>query len=216
MRPYVIRQGDYLTKLAHQRGFDADTVWNDPKNQSIRERRTEPNLLHPGDVLWIPESEQHRRLSIKAGSTNRYAAVVPKVPVELRLEIGREPIVDEPYEILGLGPDPVRGKTDEHGTLAARVPVHVREIEVRLLERNRTLRLRVGDLDPVDTVSGLKKRLAHLGFYQPTSVGVENEVAADGDALVGALRAFQASQNLETTGKLDDETRKALLAEHGS
>ena len=41
MRPYVIRQGDYITKLAHQRGFDADAIWNDPKNQSLRERRTE-------------------------------------------------------------------------------------------------------------------------------------------------------------------------------
>lgn len=216
MRPYVIRQGDYLTKLAHQRGFDADAIWNDPKNQSLRERRTEPNLLHPGDVLWIPDGEQHRRLSIKAGSTNRYAAVVPKMPVQLKLEVGREPLVDEPYEILGLGPDPVRGATDEHGALSARVPVDVREIEVRLTNKNRTLRLRVGDLDPVDTVSGLKKRLTHLGFYQPTSVGVENADAADGDALVGALRAFQSSQELEPTGKLDEDTRKALLAVHGS
>ncbi len=27
MKPYVVRQGDYLAKIAHQLGFDPDVVW---------------------------------------------------------------------------------------------------------------------------------------------------------------------------------------------
>ena len=54
---YVIRQGDYLAKLAHRFGFDAGTVWGDPRNSELRSLRGDPNVLHPGDVLWIPEDE---------------------------------------------------------------------------------------------------------------------------------------------------------------
>lgn len=70
-------------------------------------------------------------------------------------------------------------------------------------------------MDPVDTLSGLKKRLTHLGFYQPSRV-VENDDVADGDALIAALKAFQSHRGLEPTGKLDLDTEKALTGEHGS
>jgi hypothetical protein len=215
MRPYIVRQGDYVTKLGHTMGFDAKTVWNHPKNKDLKERRVEMDMLHPGDLLWIPEPE-YRRLSLKAKSTNRYAAAIPKKPVSVRLEVGREPLKKEPYVMLGVGPDPVEGASDDNGWIKTEVEVHTREIEVILPKRGRTLRVRVGDLDPIDTVSGLRKRLFHLGFYQPTRVGVENQDATDGDALVAALKSFQSSKKLPATGKLDDDTRKALIAAHGS
>jgi hypothetical protein len=31
MQPYVVRQGDYLVKLAWVHGFDAEEVWADEK-----------------------------------------------------------------------------------------------------------------------------------------------------------------------------------------
>ncbi len=55
MKPYIVRQGDFLMKIAHAQGFDADVVWSDPKNEGL-ERTRDPNLLHPGDLLWVPES----------------------------------------------------------------------------------------------------------------------------------------------------------------
>jgi hypothetical protein len=216
VRPYIIRQGDYLTKLGHTMGFEPQAIWGHAKNAKLRERRPEPDMLHPGDLLWVPDAPELRRLSIKGGATNRYAAHIPKKPVELRLQIGGEVLAKEPYLILGLGPEPIEGATDENGWLKTTVDVHVREIEVILTERARTLRLRIGDLDPVDTLAGLRKRLLHLGFYQPTKVGVENQDATDGDALVAALKAFQASEELPANGKLDDATWSALERAHGS
>ncbi|MBL9025498.1 MAG: peptidoglycan-binding protein [Myxococcales bacterium] len=214
MRPYVIRQGDYLTKLAHTMGFDPDTIWNHAKNEQIRKKRPNKDLLHPGDILWVPDEAEHRRLLIRAGSDNRYVARVPGVYVAVKVTIGGEPLVKEPFRILGLG-EPIEGETDDKGYIRAGVPVHVREIEVYLPSLDRTLRLRVGDLDPVDTVSGIKKRLMHLGYYQPTRVGVEN-AAADGDALVSALKTFQSDRGLTPNGKLDESTAKALTGDHGS
>ncbi len=54
MQPYVIRQGDFLLKLAHKFGFDADSVWSDPSNSALRTLRSDPNILSPGDILYIP------------------------------------------------------------------------------------------------------------------------------------------------------------------
>jgi len=216
MRPYVIRQGDYITKLGHTMGFDPSAIWSHPKNAALRERRPDPDMLHPGDLLWVPDAPELRRLAVRAGVTNRYAAQIPKKSVELRLQVGGAVLAKEPYVILGLGPDPIEGETDGLGWLKTRVDVNVREIEVLLPAKARTLRLRIGDLDPVDTLAGLRKRLLHLGFYQPTKVGAENQDATDGDALVAALKAFQASESLPSNGKLDDATKSALERAHGS
>ncbi|NUP05917.1 MAG: hypothetical protein HOW73_07655 [Polyangiaceae bacterium] len=216
MRPYVVRQGDYLTKLAHTMGFDPDAIWNHPKNKDLRDRRPDRDTLHPGDLLWIPNAPEHRRLTVRSGATNRYAARIPKKPLSVRIQIGGEALPKEPYAILGLGPDPVVGETDEAGWIKSTVDVQVREVEVILTRKNRTLRVRVGDLDPLMTVSGLKQRLLHLGFYRPGRIGGENQEAVEDDALIAALKAFQGARSLPATGKMDDETRKALTQAHGS
>ncbi len=55
MQPYVIRQGDHLAHLAHKFGFDPQAVWQDGSNDELREARPDPNILCPGDVLYIPD-----------------------------------------------------------------------------------------------------------------------------------------------------------------
>src|SRR5512139_116976 len=178
LKPYIISQGDYLTKIAHMRGFNAESAWNDAANDELRKKRTSMNMLQPGDIVDIPD-QPRPRLPISGGVVNQYIARIPKMPVNVRLQVGGQILVKEPYVIRGLGPDPVHGETDEHGYVTARVRVHVREIEVELPKRKRTLRVRVGNMDPINELSGLQKRLTHLGFYLPTKMGSENFDALD-------------------------------------
>ena len=51
MKPYVIKQGDYLLKVAHLRGFDPDAVWSDPKNEPPDELRETQLMLRRLGVL---------------------------------------------------------------------------------------------------------------------------------------------------------------------
>lgn len=215
LKPYIVRQGDYFTKLAHTRGFDADKIWNDPKNEDLKKKRASMDTLEPGDIVWIPD-EPRPRLPVHGGIVNHYIARIPKVPVNLRLQVGGKILDKEPYVIRGLGPKPIEGATDDKGFLSTAVHVNVREIEVFLPDRNRTLRVRVGDMDPINELSGLQKRLTHLGFYVPTKTGTENFDALDPHQIISALRAFQAAKKIAVTGKLDDDTRKALIAASGS
>jgi len=211
MTPYVVRQGDYLAKLAFVRGFDADEVWNDPKNQALRDLRKNPNILHPGDVLYLPAATQ-QWLPLQKGTTNQYTAKVPRVTVRLGFKNEEGPMANEPYVVEGLVPRQ-EGSTDGGGMLTLRVPLHVREVSVVLTKHDVEYPVRIGDMDPIDEASGLRKRLQHLGYRVDDSERSEDEaMEADGRAIA----TFQRAQGMVPTGDLDDATKAALVDAHGS
>src|SRR5688572_23264483 len=87
MRPYVVRQGDYLTQLAHRRGFSVEDVWNDPANDALRQKRSSPEILQPGDILHLPERrEGWNPRSLTIGGENRFTAKIPAVQIKLVLQ----------------------------------------------------------------------------------------------------------------------------------
>ncbi len=55
-RPHIVRPGEFLALLASRYGFDADDVWNDDKNKSLLKAGRNPNILQPGDVVYLPET----------------------------------------------------------------------------------------------------------------------------------------------------------------
>lgn len=208
MVPYVIRQGDYFDKLAFTLGFDAGEVWEHPKNEALRGLRKDPNVLAPGDIVFVPAAKKPG-LPLRKGQTNKYVAKVPKVEVTLAFVDEDGPLKDEPCEVLG-GAKGTEPKTDGEGKLTLRVAVTVREAEVRFPSRHLSFHVNVGDMDPHDEASGVKKRLQNLGFY------VEGAWADDEAALAGAIASFQGANGIEATGALDDATRDALKGKHGT
>src|SRR4051794_28495193 len=85
MRPYIVRQGDYLTKLARALGSDADGVWGHEQNRALREQRPTPDILHPGDVLHVPAPALATGPAISPHPHTRYRARVPAVEIKIRL-----------------------------------------------------------------------------------------------------------------------------------
>jgi hypothetical protein len=217
MKPYVIKQGDYLKKLAFRMGFDADEVWNDPKNSELKEKRKDGDILAPGDILYVPE-KPGKKLSFKKGADNAYKAKLPKLSVKVALA-GPDgaPLKDEPYVIAGLGDEDVAGSTDGEGNVIFEAAVSVRAVKLTLTKRKQTFQVLVGDLDPVDEPSGARMRLSHLGLYGGSYAdGPEPYASRDEAQLAAAITAFQKKQGLPATGKLDDATKAALVAAHGS
>lgn len=212
MKPYVIKHGDYLLKVAHLLGFDADEVWN--ANAELKALRKDPSLLKAGDVLFVPD-ELKPKLRLNKEETNAFVARVPAVKLALHVAEEGEPLKNEKYVIEGLGDESER-VTDGEGKLELTVPVHVREVIVRFVKTGKRMKLAVGELDPPDTPSGARMRLTSLGFYGAKLTGKDQYVVHDEEALAQAVRAFQASKDLPVTGELDAATRDALVAEHGS
>lgn len=219
MRPYVIRQGDHLLGLAARFNFDADEVWNSDDNRNLREHRATPNVLLPGDILYIPEPEPEPRATIESHTTNRYTARSVGVPIRVVLRHGGEVLANEACVVTSLTPS-FATQTDGEGLLELEVPHHLDVVRVRVPARHLELALRVGHLNPISEPSGVRARLENLGFLLPQRrLGADRSSAHNEDAerirLSRALAFFQLSRELEPTGNLDDETRDALLAAHG-
>ena len=211
MAPYVVRQGDYLAKIAFVHGFDADEVWNDPKNEGLKRLRRDHRLLAPGDLVYLPVKKKEG-LPLQKGTTNRYVAKVPKVEVVVVFQDDDKPLADEPYVIEGLGA-PQEGTTDSSGKIAIDVPLLAREGRVVFTKRNIAFPLLVGDMDPIDEATGVRKRLQHLGHMPPPGDPSET----DQDELDRAsIAAFQEARGLPVTGAADEATKAELVKVHGA
>jgi hypothetical protein len=56
---HVIEQGEHLSHLAAQYGFrDYLTIWDHPNNAALKDKRQNPNVLFPGDSVFIPDKEK--------------------------------------------------------------------------------------------------------------------------------------------------------------
>lgn len=202
MVPYLIRQGDYVAALGARLGFDARSVWLHERNAVLRAKRGSPNILAPGDVLYIPEA-RHKPAPLLAHTANCYRASVPKARIVVGLR-GRGAdwhVANEPYELRGLGGEVIHGTTDAEGRLVLSLPIHIACVDVTFPRLGVRMPLQVGHLDPVDTISGVEQRLEHLGY--------------DARNLPEALRAFQRDMQLPETGAVDAATTAALASKHG-
>jgi hypothetical protein len=205
MTPYVVKQGDYLTQLAHDLGFDKDAVWNDEKNAELKAKRPNPDILYPGDILYVPDKPPEPS-PMAQGTSNGYSADVPTVKVTLVLG-GEQPLANQPCEVDGL-PSTSSGSTDGNGEIAFDVPVNVREFTITFTQVEYAYRVLVANIDPATEESGIRTRLWNLGFYRRAAD------PEDADAFSAAVSAFQQQHNLPVTGAVDDATREAIASEH--
>ncbi len=225
-RDYVVRQGDYLTRIAALQGFDAKAVWMHAENEALRRRRDNPDVLAPGDILRIPDEPRRGGPRFTSGDTRRYRAEVPVVKVQIRLSGVGTAIEGEPWVVEGASRDPIHGTTDATGVVAFEVPVTVTQCVLFLPARRISYPLAIGHLDPIDTESGVAQRLEHLGYLAPPLRAVLERgplgAAAHRpsipepaeDALPRAIEALQRARQIPVTGVADEATLDALAVAH--
>lgn len=188
MEPYVIRQGDYLLSLAYQFGFDADAVWNDPKNADLRQLRSNPNILYPTDLLYIPDPTPAPMTTLTVGTTNSFVASAPTVTITLTFS--DTSLASQAYTVREL--EQLTGLTsDATGTVTFTIPVTLATATIVFTASGATYVVKIGNLDPIDTLSGVFQRLQHLGF-------IDDDAECDSSNLEPvrlALRNFKATQS---------------------
>ena len=77
-KKHIVKQGDCISNIAYQHGHFPDTIWNDSKNSDLRQKRKDPNVLLPGDVVYI------RDIEAKEESCASESAIVSKEKVSRR------------------------------------------------------------------------------------------------------------------------------------
>ena len=89
---YIVQQGECLSSIAFEKGFLWETIWNHSENQRLKSERKDPNVLQPGDELFIPDKD------LKKFSKPTEAEHVFRrkgTPAKFRLRI-LEQVVEEP------------------------------------------------------------------------------------------------------------------------
>lgn len=212
---YTVAQGDCLSSIAAQFGLaDWRTIYDHPNNAAHRRRRPDPNLLFPGDRLFIPQEAAVEA----AGTDTRHRFRKSAARVALRLAVkdvlGR-PVAGRPYR-LQVGLRQFSGVTGGGGEVEHEIPADASTGELFVageegsnLPSSETWTLRLGHLDPVDTVSGVQARLNNLGYDAGLVDGVT------GPRTRGAVALFQREHGLFVDGIAGPRTQAKLAEIHG-
>jgi LysM repeat protein len=212
---HTVRPGECLSKIAAQYGFgDYKVIYNHPDNAALKRARPNPNVIHPGDQIIIPDPTA-KSVTVAAGQAHVIRVKRPRK--ELRIAVKDhegKPLKNEPYVLEIDGVTPAAGQsTDGDGMVKVPVPLH--PPSAKLTIKGRVMKLVLGGLDPIAGapdagISGMQARLKNLGYC----VGVPSGKLDRGTAL--ALALFQADAQLEATGEPDEATLTKLVEKHGS
>src|SRR5690348_2619864 len=94
---YRVKQGDCISSIAAQFGHVFDTVWNYGDNADLKERRKDPNVLYPGDVVVIPDKTE--RLEDRGtDGHHKFTAKAAPTFIHLRLLLDDQPRAGLSYE----------------------------------------------------------------------------------------------------------------------
>ena len=206
-KQHTVAQGDTLVTIAHANGLRSwEPIWNHEENDELRKKR-DPFVLAPGDTVAIPDKAP-REQTVDTGKKHAFRLKSLKAQVHLVLHDED----DQPYAnrafTLAAGDKTVKGATDGEGVLNAFVPVDAKTATLQLFAKEGVdpleWELQLGQLDPVDTDSGVVERLRNLGYDLGEAKALSDEPVKK------ALRAFQGEHQLPATGEADPKTRALL------
>lgn len=212
-KTHQVKQGDTMVSIALRYGFrDWRAIWSHPDNWKIRAARPDPQILYEGDEVIVPDKDV-QKTACGTGSTHRF--VLKAAPVFVRLHLKDEegqPVADHRF-LLEVGGRSIEGRSGPDGLIHEEVPPESHEGKLTLWLREDgapfTWKVKIGHLDPADTISGVQARLNHLGYHPGEVTGEMNEQTA------AALRRFQERLGYKVpTGDLDERTRRGLREMH--
>jgi hypothetical protein len=238
MKTLVVQQGDCISSIAEEYGFFWRTIWNDPQNAELKRKRKDPNLLMPGDEIFIPD----KTVKTETGATEQRHKFVKKgVPAKLRIKILKRPTEERAEESRqasrsGTDTDPIYEQPEQNEEFReepwTNCP-YILEIdgnringtsdgqgfvEAKIPPRAQSGRLIMSPRNPDEMIIELS-----LGTLNPPDEisGVKQRLSNLGfdcgddgnevtEAFAEALQLFQECYGLRATGEVDDATRDKL------
>lgn len=208
---HIVRQGDCLSKLARRYGLPSwRTIYEHPNNADFRRLRSDPNIVYPGDVVFIPDRESR----MEQGATeSRHRFRMKSAEAFLRVRILNEEgeaVANQPY-MLVMGQEQLKGRTDGSGKIDIKIDALIEDADltVELSENRRyTWSLKLGHLDPIEELGGVQARLNNMGYYCPVD-------GVNGPQTEQAVSSFQKKYDLTVDGIVGEQTRNKLMEVYG-
>jgi hypothetical protein len=206
---HPVQSGDCVSSIAFENGFFWQTLWDHPNNAELRTLRKDPNVLREGDSVYLPELTPK---DVAGASGSRHKFKLKGVPgkLKLRLMLNDKPRANVPYNLTVAG-QLLSGQTDADGKIEHFIPPDAKSAQLIIItngvkeQRNLVL----GELDPIETVTGAKDRLANLGY---DGGAADDEIT---EKFKEVLKTFQEDYQLSVSGEYDDATQQQLKKVHG-
>ena len=194
--------GGTTSGFAKKYGFFWRTIWEHGENAALRAKRDDPNVLFEKDEIFIPERVPKKvSKGTEAEHVFRRKGEPSKIKMQM-LQLG-EPRADEDY-ILEIDGKQTNGKTDGEGKLEHFIPGDAKNGKLIFKGGKEVYHLQLGNLDPLDLISGVQQRLNNLGYQ------CGGEMGKMGPKTKEALKKFQADKKLNVTGEPDAATKAKL------
>ncbi|HSR13565.1 MAG TPA: peptidoglycan-binding protein [Thermodesulfobacteriota bacterium] len=215
MPEYTVKQGDTLPKIAAKHGFqDYQTICNHPQNSTLKKKRQNPNILYPGDKVFIPEKDGKE---VSGGTDQKHTFKRKGKPLILRIKLvdmRNKPLAGADCE-LHIEGNVYCLTSDSQGRIEHEIPPSAED--GRLVVKNPAappegIPIRIGHLDPIEEVSGWKARLNNLGYNAGPIDDKETE------PLRSAVEEFQIDHfkdPAQVDGKCGPKTQAKLKEVHG-
>lgn len=209
---HTVIEGEHLPGIAARHGFsDFHKIWDHPENAALKAERKNPNVLLPGDPVFIPDKEMKE----ETGATDQRHRFVQAV-TRLKLRVKLLNLKEEP--ILRTGQATTRAGEQEISPQGDRYEMEISALDQEVIlsfqeEPPLQLRLAVGGLAPVKSRLGQQQRLNNLGYFAGFST------TPDEEQFQWAVEEYQCdrkSKGLKVTGVCDPEkTQPMLEKDHG-
>jgi hypothetical protein len=197
---HTVIQGEHIPGIAKQNGFrDFLTIWNHPSNAALKKLRKNPNILFPGDQVFVPalvpKTEDRpttavhkfqvssKKLKLRIVLKDFDNQPIPNTTCSLQVQGASHSLITTAAGLIECEIDP----TDQDGVL--KVPSLDLEYPIK-----------IGYLNPVLESPGTKERLMNLGYLNPDQPS--------------AIEEFQCDHQLKVTGILDESTKTKLEQVH--
>lgn len=211
---HVVEQGEHLSQIAKQHGFpDYKIVWDHPENADLKKLRKNPNVLFPGDEVFIPDKEEKE----ESGPTDkRHSFVVDKEKLKLVLvleDLFEKPIAGATCALIA-GNQSFQLTSDSKGKIEHEIPLDATS-GFLVIQSDQTpfkddpIPLKIGHLHPVDELTGQVARLNNLGYFPGKLDG------SDTVAFKSAVEEFQCDHGLKVDGICGQHTQAKLKEVHG-
>ena len=210
MPNYIVKQGECIATIAQANGLSSEALYKHPDNAELRKKRPNPNILHPGDNVMIPQRET-KSVSVGTGAMHRFQVRLPRRELRLVLLDHYGKAIAGASYVLEVEGECLKGQTTGDGEIRQSISGDPRTLTLSI--RGRRLIFDCSCLNPLTDVpdggtSGARERLRNLGYA--VGDGLDNPDSGTRTALA----LFQHEAKLEVTGKLDDATRSKLIAAH--
>ena len=212
---HTVVQGEHVPGIACSYGFrDYRTLWDHPSNADLKSKRQNPNVLFPGDRLFIPDREV-REVPRPTDQRHRFVVKQPVLKLRITLEDQYERPITAASCLLVVDGDSRQLTTDGRGKLELEIPPLAKQSVLVIRDAAQTphhdveIPIKIGHLDPVEEVTGQQARLNALGYF------LDDLDGKTGPDFRSAVEEFQCENGLKVDGICGPQTQAKLKQVYG-